>query len=311
MRILITGGTGTFGQMAAQQFLNRGDTVTVYSRDEMKQEAMEREFDNPRLRCFLGDVRDLERLTLACRSQDVLIHAAALKIVPRCEFDPFEAVKTNVGGTENAIKAVLATDVSKCVFINTDKAVDPINLYGATKKVAEHMWLAANNYARDSRPAFSAVRYGNVWGSRGSVVPFWNKCVEEGKPLPVTDPEMTRFFMLPDEAVELVNYAIDNMKGTEVFIPRLKAYSVRGLLGAFKLLYPGYTSSNIGIRSGEKLHERMASEYELPSIAGYDPFILSSNNLVKIPCTEWGALASNSTYQMSVHDIVKHLGDLK
>jgi UDP-N-acetylglucosamine 4,6-dehydratase len=308
MRILITGGTGTFGRMAARHLLEQGHIVTVMSRDEMKQEAMEREFDHPALRCFLGDVRDVDRLTRAMLPQEAVIHAAALKIVPRCEFDPFEAVKTNVHGTENVISAALATGVKKAIFIATDKCVEPINLYGATKKVAEHMWLAANNYAKDGAPAFSAVRYGNVWGSRGSVIPFWRECLKVKRPLPVTDMTMTRFFMFQRDAVALVEHALEHMSGGEIYIPRLPAYLIRDLLAAFQARFGICEAITTGLRLGEKMHESLASSHELPFMHrdGGGPLVLTPYS--RQPWQEVvEPLLSNTAPRLEVEALTSHM----
>lgn len=232
LSILVTGGTGSFGRaFVARALADGARRIVVYSRDEVKQSDMQRDLDDERLRYFLGDVRDADRLEMAMRGIDTVVHAAALKRVEKCEYDPIEAIKTNVGGTTNVIIAALRTSVSKVVGLSSDKASDPINLYGATKLCAERLLLAANNLS-GARCRFSAVRYGNVWGSRGSVVPTWAELIRQSKPLRVTDLEATRFFLTQDEAVNLIVSLIGSMKGGELLIPRLPAYRLADLLEA-------------------------------------------------------------------------------
>jgi UDP-N-acetylglucosamine 4,6-dehydratase/5-epimerase len=264
MHILITGGTGTFGNAAAKEFLDEGHTVTIYSRDEQKQEQMAARFKHhPDLQFFLGDVRDKDRLRQAMRGRDAVIHAAALKIVPKCEFDPLEAVKTNIIGTANVIEAALDCGTERAILISTDKAVDPVNLYGTTKKTAEHLFLAANNFAKNGVPMFSVARYGNVWRSRGSVIEIWEKCAAEKKPIQITDPDMTRFFMTAEQAVDLVKFALREMQGGEIFIPKLRAYRLYDLAKSFCTVH-GCGEITTQPRSGEKIGETLISDYELP-----------------------------------------------
>ena len=268
-RILITGGTGTFGHAATARFLAEGYTVTIFSRDEQKQELMEKQF--PSARYFLGDVRDKERLVLAMQGQDIVIHAAALKIVAKCEFDPLEAIETNIAGTANVIKSAIGCrGLKKVVFISTDKAVHPVNLYGATKKTAEHAVLSANNLRALGGPLFSVVRYGNVWRSRGSVLEHWENAAAENRKAIVTSPHMTRFLLTAGEAVDLVAFALNEMQGGEIFVPKMRAYTIAGLRAAFKTIYPCVQFVEVGARPGEKIHEKILSSQEA-SLAHFHP----------------------------------------
>lgn len=275
--LLITGGTGSFGRAMARRALSRGEDepggyrrVIIFSRDEFKQHQMKGEIEDPdhRLRFFLGDVRDRIRLRAALRSgvHDV-IHAAALKHVPAAEYNPGEAKKTNVDGAENLIDAAIAGGVERVMALSTDKACSPVNLYGATKLAAEKLFINANVLSGSDGPAFSAVRYGNVTGSRGSVVPVWREAAEKGEPLKVTDPGMTRFWMTIEEAVTFVERCMAVMTGGEVFVPELPAYRVGDLAEA---LAPGYPQEIVGIRSGEKRHESLISEHEAPLAVVWD-----------------------------------------
>lgn len=278
MRILITGGTGTFGHAVAPLLLSRGDVVTIFSRDEQKQEAMQVEFEseqgryqtdnNPEpLRFFLGDVRDRPRLAMAMHRQDACIHAAALKIVPKGEFDPSEFKKTNIDGTDNVIHAALEAGVGKAILLSTDKAVAPINLYGATKLAAEKLFIAGNNYRGAAGTSFSVVRYGNVMGSRGSVLLSWMLAANAGKPLQITDPRMTRFWLTKAEAAAFVLQALEHMTGGEVFIPRMPSFRLVDLAEAVHWASRNIYKPNInivGIRPGEKLHEDLITSHEAP-----------------------------------------------
>lgn len=312
MKILIIGGTGTFGSAAAEYFLEKGNVVTIFSRDEQKQELLAgklRRFSN--VQFFLGDVRDRDRLKMAMRGRHAVIHAAALKIVPRCEFDPIEAVKTNIGGAQNIIECALELArgalVTKVLLISTDKAVQPVNLYGATKKTAEHLIRAANNLAYNRLPVFSAVRYGNVFRSRGSVIEAWERAVEEGRPVGVTDLRMTRFFMLPQEAVALAGYALEEMEGGEIFIPKLRAYRLKELHTAFRAVYPHAQMKVLGVRPGEKTHEDLISSYELPfTYACGDCLVIGSERHGN--GGEFSKFASSAGADaMSVNDLRDHI----
>ena len=255
--IFITGGTGSFGKHFIRRILKdyKPNKVVVFSRDELKQFEMQDEFNSACMRYFLGDVRDHERLLEATRGIDIIIHAAALKQVPAAEFNPMECVKTNVNGGENVIKAALANNVESVVALSTDKAASPINLYGATKLTSDKLFIAANNIKGDRRTKFSVVRYGNVVGSRGSVVPFFMKLIKKNATsLPITDSDMTRFWITLDEGVTFVINAIRRMHGGEVFIPKIPSIRVIDLA---KSMAPNLPIEIIGIRPGEKLHEVM------------------------------------------------------
>ncbi|MFH1772649.1 MAG: UDP-N-acetylglucosamine 4,6-dehydratase (inverting) [Candidatus Omnitrophota bacterium] len=257
--ILITGGTGSFGKKFTEIVLKRykPKKLIIFSRDEMKQHQMSKQF-NPKkydsLRYFIGDVRDKDRLHRAFSGVDIVIHAAALKIVPTAEYNPFEAVKTNVFGAENVINTAIDNNVKKVIVLSTDKAANPINLYGATKLCAEKMFIAANNYSPYGTK-FSVVRYGNVLGSRGSVLPFFRECKKK-KVLPVTDERMTRFWVTLKDGAEFVISSIEQMKGGEVFVPKLASMKIVDLA---KAIAPKCKLKIIGIRPGEKLHETLVS----------------------------------------------------
>lgn len=257
--ILVTGGTGSFGKAFIRRLLNEEKELRkliVYSRDELKQFEMSQEInqrDYPAIRYFIGDVRDRDRLKRAFEEVDIVIHAAALKQVPAAEYNPMEFVKTNVLGAENIIEAALDTNVERVVALSTDKAAAPINLYGATKLCSDKLFVAANNIRgfRDLR--FSVVRYGNVMGSRGSVIPFFLEKRKEGV-LPITDPEMTRFNITLEEGVDLVMYALKNAWGGEIFVPKIPSFKITDLAEA---IGPNCEHPVIGVRPGEKIHEEM------------------------------------------------------
>jgi len=255
--ILITGGSGSFGRMYIRMILARYNPrrVIVYSRDELKQFEMQQEFTDPRMRFFLGDVRDRERLIQATRGVEFIIHAAAMKQVPAAEYNPTECIRTNINGAENVIAAALANDVEQVIALSTDKAANPINLYGATKLVSDKLFVAANNMAGSHRTRFSVVRYGNVVGSRGSVLPFFNKLIADGATsLPITDPRMTRFWISLDQGVDFVLTNFRRMHGGEIFIPKIPSVRIVDLAEA---LAPGMDTHIVGVRPGEKLHEIM------------------------------------------------------
>lgn len=257
--VLITGGTGSFGKKFTEVILKRYPDIkrlVIYSRDELKQYEMAQLYPRdqyPGVRFFIGDVRDQGRFRRACEGIDVIVHAAALKHVPIAEYNPDECVKTNIGGAQTVIDAALSTNVKAVIALSTDKAAAPINLYGATKLVSDKLFIAANNIkgARDLK--FSVVRYGNVMGSRGSVIPFFMQKAKEGV-LPVTHPEMTRFNITLEEGVEMVLWAIENALGGEIFVPRIPSYRIDVLA---KAIAPDAKLDIIGIRPGEKLHEEM------------------------------------------------------
>jgi UDP-N-acetylglucosamine 4,6-dehydratase len=254
--VLITGGTGSFGQKFTEVIVNnyKPKKVIIFSRDEMKQYEMQKRFNQDCLRYFIGDVRDPDRLHRAFRGVDIVIHAAALKIVPSAEYNPFEAVKTNVIGSENVINIAIDNGVKKVIALSTDKAANPVNLYGATKLCAEKMFIAANNYSPDGT-IFSVVRYGNVFGSRGSVVPFFKACKKSGI-IPITDKRMTRFWITLEEGVKFVISCLEDMKGGEIFVPKIPSMKIVDLARA---IAPECKLKVIGIRPGEKVHEVLVS----------------------------------------------------
>ncbi len=259
--ILVTGGTGSFGKKFVETILreHKPAKVVILSRDELKQHEMRiAGYDDPRLRYFIGDVRDLPRLKRAFKGIDIVVHAAALKQVPACEYNPIEAIATNIDGARNVIDAALDCGVKKVLALSTDKATAPVNLYGATKLVSEKLFVQANSYSGSVGTTFSCVRYGNVVGSRGSVVPLFQEQRKSGK-ITVTDSRMTRFWITLDQGVRFVLANIERMKGGEVFIPKLP--SMR-MLDLGKALAPECEVENIGIRPGEKLHECLISEDE-------------------------------------------------
>lgn len=255
--ILITGGTGSFGKQYVKTILERYKPrkLIIYSRDELKQFEMHHEFHDECMRYFIGDVRDRDRLVQAMNGVDFVIHAAALKQVPAAEYNPMECIKTNIHGAENVIHAALANDVEKVIALSTDKAANPINLYGATKLVSDKLFVAANNIAGAHRTRFAVVRYGNVVGSRGSVVPFFRKRIAEGADyLPITDVRMTRFWITLQQGVDFVLKNFERMLGGEIFVPKIPSVNVIDLA---KAMAPTMPHRVIGIRPGEKLHEVM------------------------------------------------------
>lgn len=255
--ILVTGGTGSFGKKFIATVLSRYQParLIVYSRDELKQFEMQQCFNHPCMRYFIGDVRDAERLDMAMRDVDFVVHAAALKQVPAAEYNPMECIKTNVGGAENVIKAALNNGVQKVIALSTDKAANPINLYGATKLCSDKLFVAANNMAGKNPTIFSVVRYGNVVGSRGSVVPFFDNLIKSGaSTLPITHPEMTRFWLTLQQGVDFVLSNFQRMRGGELFVPKIPSVKITDLAAA---MAPTLKQEIIGIRAGEKLHEVM------------------------------------------------------
>ncbi|MEG3766898.1 UDP-N-acetylglucosamine 4,6-dehydratase (inverting) [Alteromonas sp. 14N.309.X.WAT.G.H12] len=258
--ILITGGTGSFGRKFVSYLLKNYSLrkVIIYSRDELKQFEMQQFFDADCMRYFIGDVRDKDRLITAMKDVDYVVHAAALKQVPAAEYNPNECIKTNINGAQNVIDACIANNVSRVIALSTDKAANPVNLYGATKLASDKLFVAANNLSGATGPRFSVVRYGNVVGSRGSVVPFYRKLLSEGKrKLPVTHPEMTRFWITLDEGVEFVVKNFSRMQGGEIFVPKIPSIRIVDLVEAMS---GGRDYDVIGIRPGEKLHEVMVPE---------------------------------------------------
>lgn len=260
--VLITGGTGSFGQAFVRKVLANFNPhkLIVFSRDELKQYEMAQAFPDttyPCMRYFIGDVRDADRLEMAMRDVDTVIHAAALKHVPAAEYNPFECIRTNVHGAENVVKAAIRSGVRKVVALSTDKAANPANLYGASKLASDKIFVAANNLST-GHPRFSVVRYGNVMGSRGSVVPFFHRLIQEGADsLPITDPRMTRFWITIEQGVNFVLSSLEMMQGGEIFVPKIPSTKITELAN---VMAPGLPHKVVGIRPGEKLHEVMITE---------------------------------------------------
>lgn len=255
--ILITGGTGSFGRAFVRTVLERYvvKKLIIYSRDELKQYEMEQEFNQPVMRYFIGDVRDVDRLRQAMQGVDYVVHAAALKQVPAAEYNPMECIKTNIHGAENVVRAAIDNDLERVIALSTDKAASPINLYGATKLASDKLFAAGNNIAGGRRIRFSVVRYGNVVGSRGSVVPFFKQLLAGGAgELPITDPRMTRFWITLQQGVDFVLRNFERMQGGEIFVPKIPSARILDLAEA---LAPGLPYRVVGIRPGEKLHEVM------------------------------------------------------
>ena len=266
--ILVTGGTGSFGQkfteICLREYQPKG--IRIYSRGELMQMQMSQKFNNDRLSFLIGDVRDRNRLYRAMRGVDVVVHAAAMKQVPSCEYNPIEAVKTNIDGTVNLIDAAVDNNVTKVMLISTDKAVHPVNLYGATKMVAEKLGIQGNSYSGGKTPWFSCVRYGNVIGSRGSVIPLFKEQQKKGV-ITITDEKMTRFWISLDQGVRFVMNSIEIMKGGEIFIPKIPSMRLTDLADA---IAPNVKKEYIGIRAGEKLHEVLLTEDEARHAKEYD-----------------------------------------
>ncbi|AFI05362.1 UDP-N-acetylglucosamine 4,6-dehydratase (inverting) [Helicobacter cetorum] len=272
--ILITGGTGSFGKCFVRKVLDttKAKKIIVYSRDELKQSEMAMEFNDNRMRFFIGDVRDLERLECALEGVDICIHAAALKHVPIAEYNPLECIKTNIIGASNVINACLKNEVSQVIALSTDKAANPINLYGATKLCSDKLFVSANNFKGTSKTQFSVVRYGNVVGSRGSVVPFFKKLVQnKASEIPITDIRMTRFWITLDEGVNFVLKNLERMHGGEIFVPKIPSMKMTDLA---KALAPNIPTKIIGIRPGEKLHEVMIPKDESHLALEFESFFI-------------------------------------
>lgn len=282
--ILITGGTGSFGKMFVQTVLDRFPDIkrlVIYSRDELKQFEMAQTFPTHQykaIRYFIGDIRDAARFKRACKGIEIIIHAAALKQVPTAEYNPFECIKTNVLGAQNVIDAALDTDVKTVVALSTDKAAAPINLYGATKLCSDKLFVAANRVKGDRDLTFSVVRYGNVMGSRGSVIPFFIKKRTEGT-IPITDARMTRFNISLAEAVEMVLFTIHNAWGGEILVPKIPSYKITDLA---KAIGPDCEQKIVGIRPGEKIHEEMITEAD-----SYTTYDLGNYYVILPQLTTW------------------------
>lgn len=272
--ILITGGTGSFGKEFIKTLLEKYDPkkIIIYSRDELKQYEMSLQFNDKRMRYFIGDVRDLKRLISALNGVDVCIHAAALKQVPIAEYNPMECIKTNINGASNVIEACLKMEVSDVIALSTDKAANPINLYGATKLCSDKLFVSANNIRGTLQSKFSVVRYGNVVGSRGSVVPFFKQLKQENaKFIPITDKRMTRFFITLKEGVEFVFKSLERMQGGEIFVPKIPSVKITTLANA---IAPDIPHKIVGVRPGEKLHEVMIPRDDSRLCYEFDDFYI-------------------------------------
>ena len=325
--ILVTGGTGSFGKEFTRYVLNHYNPkkIIIYSRDEFKQFIMQNEFaaEFPEkkhlLRFFIGDVRDKERMMRAFEGVDYVVHAAALKQVPACEYNPSEAIKTNINGAQNVIDCALDMGVKKVVALSTDKAVNPVNLYGGTKLVSDKLFIAANAYAGSKDICFSIVRYGNVAGSRGSVIPFFNNIIKNGgTELPITDYRMTRFWISLEQGVELVIKALAEAKGGETFISKIPSFKITDLAQA---MLPGCEMPEVGIREGEKLHEIMVTVEDAPTTYEYDKHFIVYPQMVfsvdrtptptgkKVP-EGFSYSSGNNTEWLTVEEIKELLGSV-
>ncbi len=270
--ILVTGGAGSFGQRFAEIILKEHNpkSVRIYDNRELAQVEMERKISDPRLRFFVGDVRDVNRLHRAMNGADIVVHAAALKHVPICEYNPIEAIRTNIDGSINVIDASINNSVEKVILVSTDKAVQPVNLYGATKMVAEKLFVQGNSYSGDKKTIFSCARYGNVIGSSGSIVPLFKKQKEMGE-ITITDENMTRFWITLDQGVHFVMQCIEDMKGGEIFVPKLPSTRITDLADA---IAPEAKKRIIGIRPGEKIHELLLTSEESRNAKEFDGYFI-------------------------------------
>ena len=311
--VLITGGTGSLGKSLVHYLLTETTArrIAVFSRDELKQHHLRIHFkDDPRLRWFLGDIRDLDRLKRAFHGVNFVIHAAALKQVDTGEYNPMEFIKTNVLGSQNVIDASIDAGVKRVVALSTDKASSPINLYGATKLTADKLFVAANNYSYTYGTTFSVVRYGNVMGSRGSVIPFFKNLADQGKPLPITDLRMTRFWISIEDAVKFVIDSLEMMKGGELYVPRIPSMKIIDLAHAVSA---ESKLEEIGMRPGEKLHEEMISADD-----SRRTIILDNRFVVTPVVAEWGysapagqAMPEGQAYRSDTNDMWISASDIK
>ena len=268
--IFITGGTGSFGHKYTETLLRRykPNKIIIFSRDELKQYEMQQKFDAPCMRYFIGDVRDQERLIRAMRGVDYVIHAAALKQVPAAEYNPMECIKTNINGAEHVINAAIENNVEKVIALSTDKAANPVNLYGATKLASDKLFVAGNSYAGKDDTRFAVVRYGNVMGSRGSIIPFLMS-IADSSSVPITDERMTRFMITLEQGVELVWKAFDDMSGGEIYVKKIPSMKITDVARA---VVPNAKHDMVGIRPGEKLHEQMISPDDAPHTYSYGDY---------------------------------------
>ena len=321
--ILITGGTGSFGKKYTKILLERykPKKIIIFSRDELKQFEMQQDFNDSCMRYFIGDVRDLDRLKQATKNVDFVIHAAALKQVPAAEYNPTECIKTNINGAENVIKAALENSVKKVIALSTDKAANPINLYGATKLASDKLFVAANNLAGGTATRFAVVRYGNVVGSRGSVVPYFKKIISEGAEyLPITHEKMTRFWITLGDGVDFVLKNFSRMQGGEIFIPKIPSVRIVDLASS---LAPSLEQRIVGIRPGEKLHEIMCPlddahltiEFNdhfviMPSFQFFDESINYSSNLLNENghhvSEDFEYSSNNNNHFLTVDEIIEY-----
>ena len=284
-KILITGGSGSLGQALTYRLLKlKVDNIRIFSRNEHNQIEMESKFNDDRLRFFLGDVRDYHRLERALEDVDIVFHAAALKHVPKIEYNPFEAIKTNVIGSQNVIDACVKKNVKKVICIGTDKAVSPLNTYGATKLLMEKLFVTANNFLNKEKyqTKFISLRYGNVLASSGSVVPKFVEQIKNHKKITITDPKMTRFSITMDEALDFILKATDLGQGSEIFVPKLKAYSITELVEALKELFGEIDYEIVGVRPGEKLHETLINKEEIKYSWEYENMYFVTNPLYPV-----------------------------
>lgn len=304
-KILITGGTGSLGQALTKRLLKDNvKIIRIFSRNEENQITMEKKFNDKRLRFFLGDINNLERLIRALEDIDIVFHTAALKHVPKIEYNPFEAIKTNVIGSQNVIDACLHENVERAVAIGTDKAVSPLNTYGATKLLMEKLFVTANNYINPEKhlTKFIAVRYGNVFGSSGSVVPLFIEQIKQNKKITITDPKMTRFSITMNEALDFILDATLYGKGSEIFVPKMRSYDILTLVESLQKIFGNTGREIIGIRPGEKLHEVLISEDEISQTWDYKNMYLISNPLYSL---------FHGKETTEIHDGIVKIDDIK
>ena len=294
--VLITGGTGSFGQWVVSRLLETEvSEVRIFSRDEEKQLSLQRRIPDKRLTYILGDVRDYDRIAEACKGVDIVYHAAAQKIIDSCELNPSEALKTNVMGSLNVKRACESEGIKTAVLVSTDKAVKPVNLYGMTKGVAEHIWTNGS-----CQTCFAVIRYGNVLGSRGSIVPYFKELIKAGKPLPITDTSMTRFLISLKQACELVFYVTDHAENARIYVPNLPACRITDLAKA--LAGKSYPQVVVGVRLGEKIHECLIQEYEVRRTSLQDKYYVINPEVIVHPALE-EEYTSDKTRMMTIHEI--------